>query len=338
MKKYLFILIIFYFKTASSQNLNFYTCTDGSVFKIGDTVTISDPFRGRSYYESIKIYYYKDKILNGYKALDENLSGQKFVLKSISKDTDIFYSPKIIFVLGGKGVLSKKLYLDIESAIKNGEIVLKSNMTEKLNAEVLSDKTAFSGFLKLGNFNVDNYKREYLYRFNYKLYEQVYQDEFKLNKEISSSKTDLINEINTFNSNKLFTLNSTLSFQSYDFENSGFPINEENILLNIMDRVSKHTKANFYYPKLALEFNNFPNCRFLPINADEAEKLINRRKDSYGNINRKIYCKIYFKIFSAAESTDNLDYKSLKAEIYKIDVYEFENLNGNFLGEIFPVK
>lgn len=336
MKKSLFILIVFFSYEIYSQSFNSYKSSDGTNFKVGDTITIAKPYKGRNNYESINVFY-KTNYSNGYKSLEENLDNQKFIIKNISNNSEVFFINKLIFTVGNSGFLSKRYFVDIESAIKYGEIVTQNTIKSNIKSEILTNELAFSIFSNIGNIDPELYKKEYLYRFNNKLYNEVYQDEFKLNKALNYAKQELTNKINFVDTSIVYTLNTKLNFDSYDFTNNGFSIVEKDISFKVMDRVSVNSNANSYYSPFIVNFLNFSDFSFFKMNPEDAEKLINRRKDSNGKVNRIVYCKLYFKINSIMDISELNDVRKLQASIYKIDVYEFETLSGNFLGEIFPL-
>ena len=89
------------------------------------------------------------------------------------------------------------------------------------------------------------------------------------------------------------------------------------------------------YKQLILSFDNFKNFTFLKYKTDEAKGLIARRKDKYGNVNRRVFLRVFYKV-NGASIGENND-RVLSSKILKIEVYEFESFQGNFLGEIYDL-
>ena len=150
--------------TTFSQTKNSHKTFDGSTFTINDTITIG-PNSGYQTYSSIREYYYQSKYSDGYKNVKHQLNNIKLPIKKIYQNSDVFKKQKIILKVGEKGLLKPSYYIDIESAVKNGEVVVKSNNKTELEATKMTENLAFINYHKWRSKTLNESKEEYLFRF-----------------------------------------------------------------------------------------------------------------------------------------------------------------------------
>lgn len=312
-----------------------YKTFDGSVFTEMDTITLGY-HTGYNSYQSIREYYYDSKYSNGYKDVKISLNNLKLPIISIYQSSDEFNQLKTIVYVGKKGFLKQKYYIDIESAVQNGEVIVKSNDKTKLISSPISEELAFIYYHVLSNKTLNISKEEYLFRFKNDLYNKTREDEFEYHSALKTSSNEIQLKVSEVDTNKIYSINTTVNLQKYDFNSEGFPINEKDATILLLKDVSQiwyNSKED--YSQLSISFLNFKNFAFLSYPPEEAKGFISRRKDKYGNIDRKVYIKIFFTINKATLS-ENKD-RILEGKVVKIEVYEFETFQGNFLGEIYDL-
>lgn len=312
-----------------------YKTFDGSVFTEMDTITLGYQ-TGYKSYKSIKEYYYDSKYSNGYRDVKISLNKLKLPIKSIYQSSEEFNQSKTIVKVGEKGFLKQKYFIDIESAVQNGEVVVKSNNKTELISSLMSQDLAFVNYHVLSNNTLNNSKEEYLFRFKNDLYNKTREDEFEYHSALKTSSNELQSMVNEVDTNKVYSINTAVNLQKYDFDSEGFPINEKDatfLLLKNVRQVLNNSKED--YSQLSISFLNFKNFAFLSYPTEEAKGFISRKKDKYGNVDRKVYIKIFYTVNNATISEDKD--RILESKVVKIEVYEFETFQGNFLGEIYDL-
>lgn len=334
MKPFRLLILLLTLSTQLIAQDDSYTTFDGSKFSEQDSITLGYP-SGYNSYRSIKEYYYQNKYSNGYKEVKSNLNNLKLPIIDIYRSSKVFYNDKVIIKVGEKGLLKPKYHIDIESAVQNGEVVVKSNKKTSLIATVMSENLAFANFHKLNGNTPRSDREEYLFRFQNDIYDKTHEDEFQYQSALKNAEKELIQTADKLDTSIIYLINTSVNLQKYDFDNEGFPINEKEASFYLLKNVSRiWNNSNRDFKPIHLSLDNFKNFTFLMLSPESSESFISRRKDNYGNVDRKVYVKIFYKLRTASE-TDEL--KKMFGEVIKIEVYEFENFQGNFLGEIFDL-
>ncbi|OFX18842.1 MAG: hypothetical protein A2033_06575 [Bacteroidetes bacterium GWA2_31_9] len=331
--KYYFTTFFILLSSLSFGQIDTFITKDGSRFNLNDTITIGSASNDGKFYSSIRIVNYDNKSFKSYKNLDTNIDGQRLPIKKIYKNSDIFNDATLIEV-GESGLLKTRYYIDIESAVMKGEIVLLNKNTIDFISTELTEKMTFNNFIKLSSSDIDKNKEEYLYRFLHETYKKNQNDEFEYNSDLQTAKTILKKNIEEIDTSTIYSIYTKLSFQEYNFEKEGFPLEGDTLVLKVVEpimRIFAHSKSD--YNNIVLAFSNFRKFKFININKDDAKKLIIRRKDNLGKINRDVYAKIFFKL-KGANYSDKTPQRALIGDLIKIDLYEFKSLKGNFIGEI----
>ncbi len=331
----LFIILIFGASNIFAQEVTTYTTFDGSKFTEKDSITIGYPSGYNSSYKSIKEYYYEGQYSNGYREVKINLNSIKIPIINIYRSSEVFYNDKVIVKVGEKGLLKPKYHIDIETAVQNGEVIVKSNTKTSLISTFMSENLAFTNFHKLHGNTARADREEYLFRFQNDLYDKTHEDEFQFQSALKSAEKELTQLALTADTSTIYSIGTSVNLQKYDFDNEGFPINEKEISFKLLSPVSRiWNNSNRDLKPIYLALDNFKNFTFLTISPESSESFITRRKDKYGNVDRKVFIKIFYKL-KATNETEEL--KSLSGNVIKIEVYEFESFQGNFLGEIYDL-
>ncbi len=306
-----------------------YTAFDGTVFSTGDTVTVG-------YNSGYNHYQYIAEYGTSYDRATTNLTLKKYAIKSVnetySKVAAVFYDrAQRIITFGKKGILGVSYYADINEALRSGEIVVKDN-PNALQFDALADSVAFAYFVKELKEPVKQFREEYLQRYFPKIYSSNRNDEFEFQKSLAKGEKGLVQGIEHHNFSQPYRLLTRLNLESYDFEKGGFPLQEENLRLNVVIPGYRLDHAG-PYPATDIVFPNFSAFRFVQVDENEANGLLKRRKDRYGSVNREVYATINFELDGLyPKQTENT--RLLQGNILSIELYEFSNYRYNWIGTI----
>lgn len=191
----------------------------------------------------------------------------------------------------------------------------------------MSPKDAFYFYLKINNISPNdrvyyNYQTYfpwvniYAAQINNDTYKQNIDDEFKKNKYLSNMYSEMQNGINNIDFNKLYYALGTVELEEYNFGCSCFPVKSfrNDDLIKII-RVGEfdviyNTIATIYLRY----FLNRTDLDFsVKMKSLDAEKFIDSRKDSRGNINRKIKVKFLYNVVNKPIPGDK--------NLFPLDIY-----------------
>lgn len=175
------------------------------------------------------------------------------------------------------------------------------NLNDKKNV----DKLAIAG-LKENIASIDEKTAGlwYLRIAQYTKWDKVRNDEFEIQDAITGAYSIFKNNVEKnqelIGQSSEILLNVT--FQDYDFSKESFQI------ANLVD---KNSYINFYGQTLSSGIKiSFDNVKdegiFLTMNKDLAKQFVQKRKNSWGEINRKLIAKYYFKIRSVSTPNENI--------------------------------
>lgn len=326
MNKCLFLLIAFFIIKCHSfgQTITIY---DGSKFNVGDSLTIGLPFKNRSEFSYIKIFdknYYSN-----YKTLDSSFTFKTERITDVKENNTIFWNKGKLVEVGVKGIIGYQIVIDIENAVRYGEVVCNfySNIKEEINKRILKEEEMFLLMKKYENSNIDNnFIEEYLRRFDYLNYQKIKQNEFEYQREIPQIKTLLENTLNKIDIDNVYVLKLDGIFGNYDFNNKVFPVKANYIYDNTI------SNPFVSFNKYQIVFSNYDKKQKMNCPEHVAEKFLKRRDDGTGSINREVILLIYFKTDNQIPTTKRIKGK-LYANIEKIEVYDF-NEYYNLIGTI----
>jgi hypothetical protein len=323
-------ILIIIFSILNSLNLlsQSHTAFDGSTFTVGDSIIVGLPSNTSSF-EYIKSF---DADIKGYKEVRKNIVYNKFPIKGIHQNTerfrkDFYNENATIIEFGKTGFLGISYYADIDNAIKKGEIVLSVNPSFSKN-KVLNDTLAYIYHAKTSGNSIDSYKNEYLYRFKRELYQKTHQDEFEYQKSLSIAKKEMQETIDNFDFIQDFTVLTSLNVGNYNFDNSVFPLTEEQLILSIVELnpFLQYKSVNLYFP-------NYNEFSYIVIDSESANSFVKRRKDRFGDVNRKVYLKISFNLVEKSDDIgQELKDNIIIGKIKSIEFYDFDHCNYNWLG------
>lgn len=154
-----------------------------------------------------------------------------------------------------------------------------------------------------GDFDIRRHRDDYLQVFRPDAWKQYRNDEFQLEKRRAEAAEAFRERVTNFDLNRDFVVLASLTIGKYDFDRSAFPIEEA-------------TKTHYWYERrypngkfpdrIAVYFKNPELIRYISLSPDEAEQFLATRKNSRGDVNRKIYANVHIRIRSIKEWNDEL--------------------------------
>ena len=316
-----------------------YVAFDNSTFKQGDSLYIgyNDGYQTFDYIKE----YYVNQYAKGFKKIPANVIGKKFKILDIYVGgyLNSYDTSTVVLKIGGKGLLGSKFFVDINSAIRTGEVIINLSPQWRTNMSIqqFNDSIALLYKAKQSQQTPSNYALEYLRRLNEKKYDKYREDEFELENQKQISTNKIKEGIASMNDTTTYYTDIELTLDNYDFETMSFPIGR----FNEYYKINKYLGENF--PETDLVFVNQNNLAKLAVDKFTANSFIKRRKDRYGNINRTVFARVYFrntKVPSIAKSTYiNSAYGYyVFGTISRIDFFDFKNRVYNYIGQISPEK
>lgn len=316
-----------------------YTATNGHVFKVGDTIFITEPkdfndeffavFDNKSLSDREEaLYIYTSS--EGKKSIYQN----RYEFFTIRNFIDHPKGFKVAALDQGLGGLFNK-FVAIDNAIEYDEIANCNPAYYKSiwgNKFYLTDSIAFLQYLTRESEITKDLAKEYLYLFQRNKYNLIREDEFEFHKGIKSTQTELNNLIAQQDTNKVYSILFKDEVENYDFDLESFPLkwiyNGTQIYNDIWEGITPDdiNKDGVKLTDLRISFTNTADFNALPLDMDKANNFVKYKKDEYGNVDRDIFMKIDFRINGLSDGSDvTKSYfrgeKYLLAEILSIDFY-----------------
>jgi hypothetical protein len=301
-----------------------FTAINGEVFNVGDKIIIATP----ADFSNIYTYYTQGKNLEikkdavGSVKIGNNITEYDNRLKYV-----IIKHFKINPELGTFAVVDGlfNVMVNINKAIETREIVSKKHWASLSNSSTLmTDSISYIRMLhQIDSVNIDNTK-EFLYLFDNKIYNQIREDEFEFQEQITLTMNKLKTIAIDTQFNDTLKIMMKIDLGNYDFTQKGFPVlwDNKNGTQILNDRWEFMTpedinKNRVKLTDLRLKFINTESFNLLPLNKEKANLFIKHRKDYNGNINRTVYMYVHLKIKSVEDIHNSIfKYDFLKGEIH----------------------
>jgi hypothetical protein len=319
-----------------------YTAKNGKTYEVGDKIIVTAPADFGDaflYYGSGNgLYNKKDAILK----TDNNTYDNRWRIHTIKQF-------KIYNDIGTVAVTDKLFNVGIliEKALETGEIA-----TPKLEEliyhkpKVFTDSVAYLAYLnresEISNENV----KEFLYLFDNKRYDYAREDEFAYHAEINKTKK-FLNEVTVqINPIETYFIRFNDEIGNYNFDSLSFPLlwkhNGAQILNDTWQIFTPEdiNKNDVELTDLRVFFENIDNFKNLPLNMEKAQYLVKHRKDRFGDVDRRMYLGIQFKIKKLVgkdyfgQNFIDKGEKYLICEIQRIDFFEDKEFQYNYLNTI----
>jgi len=323
-----------------------YTSSSGKVYHVGDTIVIGSP---ADFSNQFSYYFMGNKLTSTVSAVTTHKVGEEV------KTYDKRYRGEIIkqfriYPDGDTYVVTNKTFnylINIEKGLETGEI-LTPKLMELIDNKptVFSDSIAYLAYLKRKeNINTENVK-EFLFLFDRNKYNSVREDEFAFHNQMKGTQSFLNETIKDIDTSKTYFIRFDNEIGNFDFDLLSFPLlwngNGTQILNNTWSSFVPEdiNKSGIKLTDLRIYFSNYEDFKHLPLPTEKAQHLINHRKSSSGNVNRKVYMGIQFEIKKLVGNEDleqGLKFKGdnyLICEIKRIDFFEDALFLYNYLNTV----
>lgn len=171
-------------------------------------------------------------------------------------------------------------------------------------AQDFSYDSLLLGWMKLkgDDFDYEANAKSYLQLYRADTWAQVKDNEFKQRDEVKKTIDIMKRKVKDFDAGEEFTLNTKLTFDSYDFQTGVFPLG--------LSSKSPVTNKTYWYPnspyptgtlpnEMKVYFSNPEMLASFPMDKEAAEKFIDGRKD----YQRQVNARVQFKLTKARESS-----------------------------------
>lgn len=156
-------------------------------------------------------------------------------------------------------------------------------------------------------------------------YNHVRNDEFELNDAIDDAAKKGFAWLENVSEDYVYDINTTAEFGNYDFSTQSFPISFDVGSMFFYENASMKGLPNLSR-SVSLHFNPIQgmNSINLSMPKEEARTFLSKRKNSYGDINRKIQLKIRAQVLSAEplKRISGSNYMPLRSNIVALEVYD----------------
>lgn len=337
MKKIVFALFICIALCATVKGEESMTTYDGTTLNKGDILTVGYNSVTASFYTTIKEKitneYGRDQYLN----IKDDLTYSKVkIVDFITPESPVIFpnSNPIVLVKNEQG--NKDLYIEINKAIENGEIISVFPESINENAVYLTDDLLMACLIRVNNIPInDNVLLSFIGIKDKELQARCRKDEFELNKA-KPQYMELLNKLmDEFDFSATYYVKTKLEMGKYDFSANAYPLvlfQKESIFLPYGD-------YNFIIEK------NRETYQFLPVIPEKAE-ITNKRRigtGTHGFIAPLVYGKFYLKLLDKRmelpkNSIINMENKYrhtvVGAELIGLEVYDYPHCEYNFIGSV----
>ena len=170
------------------------------------------------------------------------------------------------------------------------------------------------------HYNLEANVDSYMQRYQADTWNHVRNDEFELAAQRQRSLERFRRHVEEFSLDRNFVINTWMELGNYNFETESFPI------LRMGDgyHYSKYLYSKGSFPReFELYLTNHDLLASLPMAPQEARVFLQHRKDSKGNVNRRLDVKLYIRIVRLRRPTKD----ELMGEVQLARFYRNEKLN-----------
>lgn len=214
----------------------------------------------------------------------------------------------------------------------------------------LSSLDGFYIYMNLSDTKVtDDWYLDYAKTVEKDIYEKYQNDEFEWQDKFADIKKKFDAGIESANVDGTFVISSTFEFGDYDFSKEAYKVDVSKDLFfplkSVCDatyRYASTSRDSIFDKKLALKIKDAEKFTLLKMPKDEAKQFLQSRKDSYGNVNRKIAILYKYEIESFnskeyeswAKLASSNGYLPLMGLIKEIQVFDTTNNQYKLLGTL----
>ena len=153
------------------------------------------------------------------------------------------------------------------------------------------------------HFDVSAYWDDYLEVFRPAVWKEYRNDEFQLAKKKAEALEALRERIANFDLNRDFVIRANLTIGKYDFDRSAFPVEEATTSHYWYER---HYPHGDFPERIEVYFSNPELMRHISLPPDKAEQFLASRKNSRGEVNRRICANVHIRLRSIKEGNEKL--------------------------------
>lgn len=253
-------------------------------------------------------------------------SGLAGAIKSVKKSAD---SVKEV-ANTTKKASKKKAEKGVEEEVKNDQPV----QLESINGFLI--------YMNLSDTKItEDMYMDYAKTIAQDTFDKYHNDEFEWADQYATLKTEFDKKVNDVNVDQEFTLLMSADFGDYDFTAAGYKLSispdtiftYESIIAKCGGYGYKIANDSIFRNNIALKLYNLDKYNFFEMPKDEAKNFLQGRKNSYGNINRKVSLVVKYEIagFNSAEYksfkklAEGNDYLPLVGLIKSVEIYDQED-------------
>ncbi|WP_029902478.1 DUF4852 domain-containing protein [Prevotella sp. 10(H)] len=322
----LFLLTVF----ASSlfPQLNSVELFDGRILKNGDIIQAG--YRA-NYNKYIYIRTMRPDIKDQFFGYENDISYSKLQVTDIKISDDVH---KVITVQTRELSTNKVLYVEINPAIQDGEIIVYPAKRLYPDAKHLSDDLMMAFCLRVNKLEVtDEVLLSYIVARDKELGKKCRTDEFEFNSVKPEYSKMLHDAINNFDFSSVYYFDKNVDIVKYDFDRNGYQ-------LHLIDVVEQDYIKYGDYSFLVLNFDAYS---LIPVSPEDGKKINKLRQGRSSIIDNRGYGRYYFRLIDKQMEIKSRKYlpdfikdilkKTLMgAELAGIEVYNYPHCEYNFIG------
>lgn len=291
----------------------------------GDKFIVYEPQNFQKTYESI----YSNKKLttkrSRFTEIDDKTYDYSLARYTVAK---IFKSSDDRIILSDGGIFPN--YVEIESALKNGEVITEDELSSRYKERsLLDDSTSFIHFIKRFDGETNEFWKDWLYTYQNDVYDRTHEDEFEFYGVVNEAGELLLESAEKLDNTTIYSANIKVELDDYDFSSNSFKFLWKGGTFNIF-RSSTWCKCTL--DEINLELSNLSEFETLPVPFEQAKSFISNRKDRYGRVDRDVYLWVNLKL------TNDLKYENgdavMRGIVQSIEVYADENHINGYLGTL----
>ena len=341
MKHFLCLLFCLSFLLFPVYAQESYETYSGDTFKTGDVLTLGDFYLSSTKYSHLKYAYTDTYGKVRYEAFNgKDLPFSKVTIREIIRpeDKNMFLNEAVVFALESEKAPDKKLFVEIDRAIEQGEIVV--NMPEPvIKCEEMTLEQMFICCVRVNKLPIDDkVVLNYISVVNKELGQECRRDQFKFRKLKGEYQARLEKGMADFDFTKTYFIKVNNNHNGYDFDHKGYPL-------------SYPTRSGSS-PKQCIPFNGFnfmpvnpDQAFFIPVSMDDAEKYEKRSRGTgqNGYVSPLVYTVVYLQPLDKYMELPKGKYNVLNVEnLYRstligvkvkgLEVYDNKNFRYHLIG------
>ncbi len=162
------------------------------------------------------------------------------------------------------------------------------------------------------SFDYETYVDSYMREYRSPVWKKYRNDEFQMHTKRKETIGMMKNEIEGFDLEEEFVINTGIDFGKYNFDAEEFPIDG----VSPKSYFTQSNHAGEFPYRYKVRFSNTAIFGNLEMNPEDAQAFVESRKNRYGNVDRELAAQLKFKIVER-ESQD-----MLVAEFTEVTLYE----------------